>query len=267
MKVAYLQTSPAFGKLEANVARAETLVLRAAERGATLVVLPELYSTGYQFKSKKEALSLSEKPGEGPGSTSLIALAKSRRIHIVAGFAERGTQKRVYNSAVLVGPRGIISIYRKAHLFANEKKIFDPGNTPFGVYKVGRARVGMMICFDWLFPEAARTLALKGADVIAHPSNLVLPHCPEAMRTRCLENRVFAITANRIGTEKRRKREKLEFIGNSQVVSPGGKVLKRARSDKETIGVVEIDLRKARSKKITPTNDIIKDRRRGLYEL
>ncbi|MBE9531820.1 MAG: acyltransferase, partial [Proteobacteria bacterium] len=140
-------------------------------------------------------------------------------------------------------------------------------NTPFEVHDIGKAKVGMMICFDWLFPEAARTLALKGADIICHPSNLVLPHCPQAMITRCLENRVFAVTANRVGSEARVGKERLTFIGKSQIVSPDGKVLVRASSTRTAARVVEIDPKVARKKDINPKNDVLDDRRRALYNL
>ena len=124
-----------------------------------------------------------------------------------------------------------------------------------------------MICFDWRFPETARTLALAGADLIAHPSNLVLPHCPQAMVTRCLENRVFAITADRTGVEERVHGHPLHFIGQSQVVDPDGNVLYRASKNDEEVRVVEIDINKARDKSINSKNDLFEDRRHDLYSL
>ena len=122
-----------------------------------------------------------------------------------------------------------------------------------------------MICFDWRFPETARTLALEGADIIAHPANLVLPHCPQAMVTRSLENRVFTITADRVGTENRIAGQTLRFMGQSQVVDPDGQVLYRAPEEEEDMKIVEIDISKARSKTINLRNDIFKDRREDLY--
>jgi predicted amidohydrolase len=122
----------------------------------------------------------------------------------------------------------------------------------------------MMVCFDWIFPESARTLALLGADIICHPSNLVLPYCPDAMVTRCIENRVFAITANRVGSESRNK-ETLTFIGRSQVVDPKGKILHRASDKDEEANVVEIDPATARNKSLNRFNDLLKDRREKLY--
>jgi len=122
-----------------------------------------------------------------------------------------------------------------------------------------------MICFDWFYPESARTLALKGADIIAHPSNLVLPHCPDAMVTRCLENRVFAVTCNRIGSEERAGKKRLTYIGNSEVVNPAGNILWRAAGNQVDLSVVEIDPSEAREKRITPFNDLLAARRPEHY--
>src|SRR3990170_5111847 len=256
MRIAFLQTSPVFGTIKENV---ERVVDKIYSIHAHLLVLPELFNTGYQFKSKKEVSLLAEEVPTGWTSQRLIQIAKNKGIFIVAGIAEK-QGGRLYNSSILIGPRGLIGRYRKAHLFWNEKRFFTAGNTPFEVYNIGLARVGMMICFDWLFPEVARILALKGADVICHPSNLVLPHCPQAMITRCLENRVFAITANRIGVEQRIRGTPLKFIGRSQVVSPDGKVIARASASRVEAGVVLIDTAPAISKQVTPLNQVFKDR-------
>jgi predicted amidohydrolase len=263
MKAAFVQTSPVFGETRANV---EDALKRLSALGADIAVLPELFSTGYQFRSRKEAMLLAEELPGGYAVSALAGAARTGDMHIVAGIAERAGN-RVYNSSVLVGPRGVVGVYRKAHLFQDEKRIFAPGDTPFRVHDVGKARVGMMICFDWLFPEAARTLALRGADVICHPSNLVLPYCPQAMITRSLENRVYSITANRVGAESRVKGKPLRFIGLSQIVAPSGEVLRRASSVRRESRVVTVDVRKARDKNITPVNDVFKDRRTELYRL
>ena len=138
---------------------------------------------------------------------------------------------------------------------------------PFTVFDIGSARIGVMICFDWRFPESARTLSLAGADLIAHPSNLVLPHCPQAIITRCLENRVFVVTADRVGTEERNSGSPLHFIGQSQVVDPDGNILYRASEKKEEIKIVNIDIQKARNKFINTSDDLFKDRRDDLYRV
>ncbi|HKW85526.1 MAG TPA: nitrilase-related carbon-nitrogen hydrolase, partial [Nitrospiraceae bacterium] len=170
------------------------------------------------------------------------------------------------NSAVLVSPSGLLGVYRKAHLFYEETLFFSPGETGFQVWDIGSAKVGVMICFDWFYPEAARTLALKGAEILCHPSNLVLPHCPDAMVTRCLENRVFCITANRIGFEERGGKDRLTYIGNSEIVTPRGRILHRAPLDQEQLTILEIDPTEARNKSLNPYNDLLRDRRKHLYE-
>ncbi len=256
MKIGFLQTFPVFGKKTENLDKA---ILMMKELNADLVVLPELFNTGYQFTSKAEAVALAEMVPEGQTTRALINLAKEKQLYIVAGLAERGNE-HCYNSAVLVGPRGFIGCYRKLHLFYNEKQWFEPGNGELAVYDIGHARIGIMICFDWFFPEVTRCLALKGADIICHPANLVLPYCPQAMITRCIENRVFAITANRIGTEKRSE-EAITFIGTSQILGIRGEILYRAASDQVESMVVEIDPNDARNKQITPVNHLFNDRR------
>src|SRR5207302_2067138 len=190
-----------------------------------LMVLPELFNTGYQFVSVDEVRALAEEIPGGPTTERLRKLAAERRTHVVAGLAERAGN-RLFNSAVLVGPGGLIGVYRKTHLFFEENLFFSPGDTGFPVFDIGPARVGLMVCFDWFFPESARTLALKGAQVIAHPSNLVLPWAPEGMKIRSLENRVFSATADRVGSERG-----LGFIGSSQVVAPNGELYFRLSRD------------------------------------
>lgn len=269
MKIGILQTHPQFGCVAENVEKA---LAQIASKKADLWILPELFNTGYQFISKKEVVTLSEPVPTGPTTQSLIKAAAKYRTTIVAGLAER-EGKRCYNSAVLVGPKGYIATYRKLHLFYEENRWFTPGNQPFKIYPVRykserggtmKCNIGIMICFDWIFPESARSLSLLGADVICHPSNLVLPHCPQAMITRSLENRVFSATANRVGTEARHE-EKLRFIGESQVVSPKGEILFRASENKETATVITIDPKEARNKTINAYNDLLKDRATQYY--
>jgi predicted amidohydrolase len=150
------------------------------------------------------------------------------------------------------------------HLFDREARVFAPGPDPFQVFAWGEWRVGLMICFDWIFPEAARSLALLGADLIAHPSNLVLPYCHAAMVTRALENGVFVATANRVGTESRAGRS-LTFTGGSRVIDPRGRVLGAAGTATEETLVVDLDPAAARDKMITDHNHRLADRRPALY--
>ena len=123
----------------------------------------------------------------------------------------------------------------------------------------------MMICFDWIFPETARILTLQGADIICHPSNLVLDYCQQSMLSRCIENMVFAVTANRFGSDIR-SHGILKFTGKSQIVAPKGVLIHRALSQREDLFITEIDPALARNKRITPQNDLLADRRPGFYK-
>ena len=262
MKVGFVQNHPEFGKVQANLDRIEEML---AGKTADLFVLPELFSTGYRFKSMDDAHHYAELVPGGVTTSFLTHLAKKINTCFIAGLVEIDGD-RIYNSSVIVGPHGFIGRYRKIHLFDTEKACFHAGTEAPPVFDLNGAIVGVMICFDWRFPETARSLALQGAEIIAHPSNLVLPHCPQAMITRCLENRVFAITADRVGDERRVPGESLHFIGQSQVVDPDGNILVRASETEEEVQIVEIDIEKAREKYLNPRNEIFKDRRSDLYD-
>lgn len=262
LAVAAVQTSPVFGRIEANLDAALALV----PDGCDLAVLPELFATGYQFRSRAEAASFAEDlgPGSAPGPVTarLAAHAAASGTTLVAGLVERDGA-RVYNSALLVRPDGTREAYRKIHLFMDEKLIFDAGDRPFPVFAACGTKVGLMICFDWIFPEAARSLALGGATVIAHPCNLVLPWCQEAMVTRCLENAVHAVTANRVGCENRTGNE-LVFNGGSQIVAPRGERLARLPSTGTGAAAARIEPG-VPGPQVTGRNDLLADRRPDLY--
>lgn len=261
MKVGFYQFSPAFGEKEKNINKVVTAI---KDTDSHLLVLPEFFATGYQFISKDEVDDLSEQVPKGPTTEALIELSHEKNIYIVAGLPERAGDK-FYNSAVFTGPEGFIGSYRKTHLFSEETLYFTPGDTGFRVWDTKIGRIGIKICFDWFFPESMRSLALLGAEVVAHPSNLVLPFCPDSMPVRCLENRVFAVTANRIGTEHRKPDQSLTFIGKSEVVSPRGEILVRASDDEEALMSVAIDPTTARDKVLNQYNDLLKARRPDLY--
>ena len=263
MRVGFVQNNPFFASVQDNLNRVDELL---NGHNADLFVLPELFATGYQFKDRKEARSLAELVPGGVTTSMLTSISKTTNTYIIAGLAEIDGDQ-IYNSAVVTGPEGYIGKYRKLHLFDTEKNCFQQGNLPLQVFDIAGAKVGVMICFDWRFPETARTLALMGADLIAHPSNLVLTHCPQAMITRCLENRIFAVTADRVGTEKRLEGEEtLNFMGQSQVVDPNGNILIRASMTDEEVHVVHLDLNQARNKSLNSHNHIFNDRRTDLYE-
>ncbi len=258
--VGFVQGRPRFGRPADNLEHGLAL---AAPLEADLVVLPELWSSGYVFSSHAEVEALAEDAASGATARALTAAARRERRHYVAGFPERH-RGRFYNSALLAGPSGVKTVYRKLHLFEREREWFSPGNLPLEVHRVGAARVGLMICFDWRFPEVARVLALEGADVLAHPSNLVFANAQEAMRTRSIENRVYAVTANRTGTE-RRPGGTVPFTGRSQVVAPSGEVLARAGKAETAARAVACDLAASRDKSLTRLTPIFSNRRPELY--
>lgn len=262
MKVGFYQFCPKFGKIRENVEKVEHALKKIK---ADLIVLPECFNTGYLFLNKHEAEKFAENIPDGYTTQKLITIAKEKNLFIVSGLIEK-YNKKFYNSAVLVGPYGYIDTYRKIHLFNEEKLLFSPGNKPFKVYDIKIARIGIMVCFDWYFPESARSLALCGAQIICQPSNLVLPNCPDAMITRSLENRVFSITANRTGCEKRGGKS-LCYIGKSQIVSPLGKKLVSAGEKEETLKLCDINPKLADNKKILRHNDLFKDRRPEFYDV
>lgn len=257
LKVGFVQNHPKILKTEDNLK--ECLSLLKGKK-ADLWVFPELFATGYNFKSMKEVRCVAEKVPDGRTCKALKLFSRENGCVVVAGLVEK-TENHYFNSAVIVH-ESKVRVYRKTHLFGNEKKFFRPGNTGFFVQDILGAKIGVMICFDWFFPESARTLALKGTDIIVHPANLVLPWGPEGMRLRSLENHIYTVTANRIGTER-----ELKFIGQSQIVDPKGKIIIRARTDQCQVGLAKIDLKLARNKKVTLQNHIFFDRRPKEYSV
>jgi len=260
LKIGFLQFSPLLGDVQGTIQSIERLLSGSDE--ADILVLPELCNSGYNFTSYQQAWDASEPIEGGPFIEFLIAKCRSLNTHIVTGLNERDGDL-LYNSAVLLGPNGHIGAYRKLHLFLNEKDFFQPGNVGLPVFDLGTCTLGMLVCFDWIFPEVWRILALKGADIICHPSNLVLPgFAQRAIPIHALTNRVYVVTANRIGVEG-----DLTFTGTSTIANPRGDVLAQASQAKEELVVREIDIALARDKMITPRNHLLADRRPEQYTL
>lgn len=261
MIIGYIQNSPIFGDKTKNFNQIRALV-DTKKTKADLLVLPELFATGYTFISKDEAVSMAEDQ-DGPTADFLKNLSVVTGATLVGGFIEKDGDD-IYNSALIISDGKVIDTYRKIHLFNKEKIWFSPGNKPLHVYDIKGVKIGVMICFDWMFPEVSRTLALNGAQVIAHPANLVMPYCQNSMITRCLENRVFAVTANRIGIEKRGDDDFL-FTGGSQITSINGDILASAPKNEVHISLVEINDEQAINKMINGYNDLFGDRQSGYY--
>jgi predicted amidohydrolase len=260
VKIGYIQFPPVLDRLQATIDRLDHLFPLVA--GAELIVLPELCNSGYNFESAEQAWATSEEIGQSIFVQYLEALCHQYDCHIVSGLNEREGEY-LYNSAVLVGPQGSRGVYRKLHLFMNEQDFFQPGNLGLPVWDIGPCKVGMLVCFDWIFPEAWRVLALKGADLICHPSNLVLPGlAQQAIPIHALTNRVYVVTANRIGAER-----DLTFTGMSVIAGPKGEVLAQASQTEAETRVIDVDIDLARNKHVTARNHILSDRRPEEYGL
>ena len=261
-QIAFIQFKPKRRNVQSNLYKIQKLLTGIT---ADLIVLPELSNSGYLYETPSEMMPYAE-PNDGGGVflNGLIGLAEQTRGVILTGYAEVDHGK-LYNSAAAVSSSGVIDNYRKIHLYADERSLFQPGDSGFKVFDIQGVKIGMMICFDWIFPESARSLALAGAQIIAHPANLVMPYCQNAMVTRSIENKIFTITANRIG-EERLAPKQLTFTGESQITDPTGSILYRASRNKETVHIVTIDPDQALDKKISPRNDLFIDRRPALYK-
>ncbi len=259
--IALVQFKPERKNVTKNIQKIQSLLQGLS---ADLIVLPELSNSGYLYAFSQTLIPFSEPAnGQGPFLTALREIAAKTKGVIVSGYSEVDKTK-LYNSAIAISAKGILANYRKTHLYADEKSLFLPGDSGFRTFTWKNVTIGMMVCFDWIFPESARTLALAGAQIIAHPANLVLPYCQNAMITRSIENKVFTITANRIGEEKLGE-QKLNFTGKSQITDPKGEVLYRGPKNKSTVHVMSIDPEGALDKKITPQNDMFGDRRPDFY--
>jgi predicted amidohydrolase len=262
MRIACSQFAPVFGDLTANTNR---IVSQIASIDADVIVFPELATSGYFHVGTDEVSRIAE-PLDGLHVQRIISAAINAGKVVVCGFAEHdGTE--FYNSAFIAG-KGLDKphVYRKTHLFYKETLGFSPGNTGFFVTYLPHldCHLGTMICYDWRFPESARTLALKGADVIVCPSNLVTHVWRMAMPVRAFENKVYLAVANRTGAEHNAG-EDVHFNGQTAIYSYTGTVLVDASATDDAVVIAEIDPSETRSKSFNSINDIMKDRREEWY--
>ncbi|MBK9248197.1 MAG: carbon-nitrogen hydrolase [Ignavibacteria bacterium] len=257
-----VQFAPIFGDKDANILKIHEVI---DSLHSNIIIFPELCTTGYFFLNNDEALAASDQFDSDVIGALQRKSTQRHQIYVI-GFAE-SDEGKVYNSAALIMPNpALTSVYRKTHLFYKERFCFSEGNTGFFVVKSDEfdISIGVMICYDWRFPESSRTLALKGADLIVCPSNLVTDVWHIAMPARALENKVYLAVANRIGTENRGG-EELQFKGESGIWGYNGKIMAKSGVDEESILTVEIDPALTRNKKFNEFNDIFADRRPDKY--
>lgn len=269
--VAVAQLALTVGELDANRQAARAAVAEAALAGARLVVLPELSDSGYVFSDASEARSLASLATSGPTLREWHSLAAEHDLTIAGGFCELGPDGKLYNSAAIVDASGTRAVYRKAHLWGAEKKIFTPGDDAPPVIELPFGNISLMICYDLEFPEWVRLAALSGADLIAVPVNWTASGSPAppgersgeviAAQAAAASNGVFIAVADRCGSERG-----VDWLGGSVIARRGGyPAAGPVCEDRTAVLTATIDLRLARDKRIGELNDLLADRRPDLY--
>jgi 5-aminopentanamidase len=257
------QVAPRVADLQANRRLSLSAIADAAGSGADVVVLPELVTSGYMFESAEEAASAAITAAD-PLFEEWAA--EARGAVVVGGFAERGEDGIVYNSAAVVDRTGVIGVYRKGHLWDREKLCFAPGGEPPRVFDTAAGRIGVLVCYDLEFPEMPRTLALAGAELICVPTNWPLVPRPEGERppevinamAAARLNRVFIACCDRTGTERGQ-----QWTAGTTIVDEEGWVLD-AQTGAGTARAT-VDLARTHDKTYTELADLMADRRPELY--
>lgn len=260
MKLAVYQGEAAGGGIEGQLDHLADIAERAAEAGARLLVLPEMYLTGYHIGP--DAVAGLAEPVDGPSARRAAEIAKSAGIAFLYGYPERGENGRIYNAALLIDRDGrTLANHRKTHLFGDiDKNAFSPGEGPPTLALLDGMKLGILICYDVEFPEAVRLLALEGADLIAVPTALMTPYdfiAKSLVPARAYENQVFLAYANRAGKE-----QELTYLGQSCIVGPDGVELARAGLGDDLI-IADLDM--PRLQKSRAINTYLPDRRPELY--
>jgi 5-aminopentanamidase len=264
MKLSIVQFAPEFGNIKSNV---QYMTEKIYQSKSDIIVFPELCTSGYDFIDKAE-LELYAESFDGPTVALFAEMAREQNKIISFGFAEKAGND-IYNSAVVLFPDDKYNaVYRKIHLFFRERFYFTEGDKGFFniFYPDWDLNIAPMICYDWRFPEAARSLSLLGADLILCPSNLVTPVWHKVTPARAIENKVYLAVANRVGTENRSGQE-LIFNGQSVIHSYNGDNLAIADKTSEVVVDAEIFPIETRKKSFNEYNDIFKDRRTQYYKL
>ena len=262
-RVAACQFEPVFLNKETNLEKMETMARRAALDGAELVVFPECcvtgYGTGDHVRDMAQLGEVAMGPGRGEAVRRIEALARELGIDLIFGLPER-VDEITYNSAVYVRPEvGVVGSVHKLHLWDAEAEVFAPGQD-FAVWAGPLGRVGSLVCYDLEFPEAARSLALMGADLLAVSTANMRPweeFQRVYVRARAMENSLFVALCNCVG-----RSETTEFFGGSVIVDPYGRILAEA-GDAEAVLVADIDLELIN--RATRDLDYIQKRREDIY--
>lgn len=267
MQLSAVQLDVTLSDSAGNLAELQRIVESEAAAGSKLVVFPECFTTGYCFDSLEEAMLVAETM-DGPAVKFVTNVCAKTNCHVVFGMLEKDGD-RLFNVAALVGPNGLVGHYRKVHLpYLGVDRFTTPGDLPFEVFEANGVRIGLLICYDGGFPEAARVLALQGADLILLPTNW--PPGAEYMsefsvNSRAMENGVYFAAVNRIGLERG-----FSFIGKSRICDPVGATLETVNHNDFAVLRAEVDVSKSRQKRIVrvPGKHVIDrmaDRRPDMY--
>jgi len=270
-RVAVIQLAAPWRLPEPMRVRTIHLLRQAATHGARLAILPELCTISYDFKHREDVEPHAE-PLAGPTVSAWCEVARDTGLHIVAGFPEHA-QGRLFNTAVLVGPSGVLGAYRKAHLYHFERGIFAPGDAGFQTWDTPLGRLGVLICYDLRFAEAVRVLLLRGAEVLCVPTTWTDRGKPEPWDARgwcganylaaghAYGNRLWVACADRAGQDGA-----VRTLGCSAIFAPSGAaVAGPAAPTGEDILVAEIDLERQDARRATAEMDLVGDRRPELY--
>jgi predicted amidohydrolase len=266
--VSCCQVAPALGDPAANRELAADAISGAAAQGASVVVLPELVSSGYVFDSRADAKASAE-AADGETITLWARLAADHSVVIVGGFCETTGAGELFNSAALVDPGGLRGVYRKAHLWDKERLWFSSGSTAPPVIPTLFGRIAVMICYDLEFPEWVRLPALDGAQLLCAPVNWPAFPRPDGERPAeivrvqadAAVNRMFIAACDRTGEERG-----VEWVGGSVIVDTDGWPLAcAAPAAGPTIIAAECRLDDALNKAISPISNVHADRRPELY--
>jgi N-carbamoylputrescine amidase len=245
---------------EENFTRAAGLIARAAGQGARILCLPELFRSQYFCQSENHANFKLAETIPGPGTEALGKLARRHRVVIVASLFEKRAAGVYHNTAALLGPDGrLLGRYRKMHIpddpLFYEKFYFTPGDLGFGAWPTPFGKIGVCICWDQWYPEAARLTALQGAEILFYPTAIgwhpgekarygVQQHAAweTIQRSHAIANGCYVAAVNRVGLEKPAGGEGIEFWGQSFVAGPSGQVLAKASVEQEETLLVAVDL-------------------------
>lgn len=271
---------------EQNIKNAEGLVRQAADNGANIVLLPELFELPYFCQEKNyDYYNLATTLEENPAVNYFRRIAKELKIVMPVSFYEREINS-FYNSVAIIDADGeVLGVYRKTHIpddhFYQEKFYFTPGNTGFMTWETAYGRIGVGICWDQWFPESARSMALLGAELLFYPTAIgsepilecdSMPHWRRCMQGHAASNVMPVIAANRIGMERAEPSEansgqqsSLTFYGSSFITDETGDILQGASRDEEQVIVAEFDLDKIRE--MRQSWGVFRDRRPETYIL